>query len=169
MRIEKPVPGLTIEQQAEGIVCRLLLVGEARGEQDAGGRLEAVAMAGVLWTLPNRQAQLPRCQGKTLKAIALAPWQYSCFNENDSNREKLLDLWRSDPVSWERADTVCDLFESGLLVDPTGGATHYCTQSLWDAPRASSPRPRWHDSVEIASGRTKLTVVLGHHVFARAA
>lgn len=169
MRIEKPAPGLAIEQQAEGLVLRLQVIGEARGEQDAGGRLESVAMLGVLHVDQNRQLLPGRFHGKSLKEIALAPWQFSCFNENDPNREKLLDLWQTDPASWERADTVADLFESGLTLDPTGGATHYCTRALWDVPRLANGRARWHDSVEIASGRTRLTTVIGNHVFARAA
>ncbi len=160
----RPLPGLTIEQQPERVVMALLLCGEARGEQDAGGRLESVAMAAVYWTVKNRRGR-SRWVNLSLREIALQPWQFSCFNRNDPNREKLLDLWRTDPVSWERADTVCDLVETGYP-DPTGGATHYCTANLWGKAAQAGQRPQWYHVSEISSGRTRKTVEIGSHVFA---
>ena len=154
------VPGLTIEQQPESVVLRMLLYGEARGEHDAGGTLEAVAMLGVAWVVLNR-ARRKKMDPKT---VILAPWQFSCFNANDPNRAKLLNAEKADPISWERADTVADLFEAGLTTDPTNGATHYVTTSLWSRP--DSTVPQWYEQSVVASGVTKKTALLGHHVFA---
>lgn len=154
------VPGLMIEQQPESAVLRMLLFGEARGEQDAGGTLEAMSMLAIAWVVMNRA----RRKKQDPKAVILAPWQFSCFNANDPNRAKLLDAEKRDPISWERADSVADLFESGLTTDPTHGATHYVTSNLWDRP--DSTVPQWYEQSVIASGITKKTVVIGHHTFA---
>lgn len=170
MTDRRPLPG-TIEQQREGCVLAMLLCGEARGEQDAHGRLESVAMAAIYWTVRNRQRR-PRWRALSLREIALQPWQFSCFNGNDPNREKLLDLWKSDPVSWERADTVLDLCEAGFP-DPTGGATHYVAltlngKPLWNSDAAPGQRVQWYHRSEIESGRTQEVSRHGSHVFATA-
>ncbi len=165
----RPVPGLMIEQQSESVICALALCGEARGEQDAGGRLESTAMLAILWVLWNRVKDPGNRWPKTMRQAFLQPWQFSCFNPNDPNRARLLDLWKTDPVSWERADTVCDLFEQECTLDPTGDATHYCTKALWAVDDSERKHPRWHSRQEIEAGRTVETARWGHHVFARAA
>lgn len=168
----RPITGLTIEQQPEKVVLALVAAGEARGEQDQGGTLEFVAMCAVLWTGKNRQRR-PRWRGRTLREVFLERWQFSCFNENDPNRDKLLELWKSDAVSWERADCACDAVETGYP-DPTGGATHYCTLALWNSePRpATQERPaqkvQWYHRAEIEAGRTHELARIGGHVFASA-
>lgn len=155
-----PVPGKPIEEQPESVVLRMLLWGEARGEKDAGGTLESVAMLAVAWVVLNRA----RKHKMDLKAVILQPWQFSCFNASDPNRKKMLTAAALDMIAWERADTVADLFESGMTTDPTKGATHYVTSNLWN--RADSSKPQWYESGAIASGVTKETVRIGHHVFA---
>ncbi len=150
-------------------MCALALVGEARGEQDAGGDLEAVAMLCVLWVGNNRIKDARNRWPKTMRQAFLQPWQFSCFNPHDPNRDKLLEVWKSDPVTWERADTTCDLFEQECTVDPTDGATHYCTLGLWGVDDAAREHPRWHSKQEIEARRTVETARWGHHVFARAA
>jgi hypothetical protein len=151
----RPLAGIDIEYQPGPVVCGLALVGEARGERDEGGNLEALAMLAILWVAENRRQGDGRRWPSSLKAVFLQRHQFSCFNAEDPNRPKLLTLWRDDPVTWERADTVCDLFESGWTVDPTMGATHYCSERLWG--RDDSARPggaAWHSLQEIEAGRT---------------
>lgn len=167
MRRARPIPGLALEDQPEEIIARCLAVGEARGEQDDTGRLEAVAMLGVLW-VPRIRQRRPRWQALTLKAIMLQRWQFSCFNLNDPNREKLLTAWRDEPEAWERADTVADLLEEGFASDPTQGATHYCTLALWDTEPAPDKPVQWYHRSEIQTGRTHPTVRWGQHQFATA-
>lgn len=168
MRFPGPAPGIPLEQQPEGVVLRCLLCGEARGEQDAGGTLEAVAMLAILWVLDARHAR-ERWARMSLKEIALQPWQFSCFNANDPNRARLLDLWKDDPTSWERADTICDLFERGLTLPPVRRATHYCTKALWGRAPKNPGTPQWFEAPEIAAGRTRKVAEWGSHVFAEAA
>lgn len=161
----RPVPGIGIDQQPERIVLRLLICGEARGEQDQGGFLESLAMYAVLCCLRNRQAR-PRWRTRTLREIALEPWQFSCFNMNDPNRGALLDLWKTDEISWERADTVADMLEAGCNWDPTMNATHYCTKRLWAQEPKNATKPQWYEKPEIDNGDTRLTARIGSHVFA---
>ena len=127
-------------------------------------------MAAVLWVGENRRAD-PRARWhKTLRQVFLQPKQFSCFNAGSPVRDKLLIAYRMDPISWERADSVCDLFELGILIDPTVGATHYCLARLWGRDDAQRPGgPSWHSQQEIAAGRTVKHVVIGGHVFGRAA
>ena len=173
MTDRRPLDSLTIEQQPEPVVLAMLLAGEARGEQDRSGRLESVAMLAVGWVAYNRANDTLHRWAKTPGAAALQTWQFSCFNFSDPNRAKLLTLWKTDPGTWERADTVLDLLASGYATDPTGGATHYCTEALWgtdDAGRiALGKRARWFSIQEISAGRTVRLVQKGHHIFGRAA
>jgi len=166
----RPLAGVIPERQPEECVAAMTIAGEARGEQDAGGRLESVAMLAVLWVGENRRTDRGRRWPRTLREVFLQPWQFSCWNRNDPNLPKLATLWHDDPVTWERADTVCDLFDSSFTVDPTLGATHYCAERLWG--RDDSERPggaAWHSLQEIQAGRTLKMTTIGGHVFARAA
>lgn len=158
-----PVPGLQIEQQPEGVLLRMLMWGEARGEQDQGGRLESIAMLAVAWVARNRAI----ARKQDMRTVILAPWQFSCFNVNDPNRDKMLVAHKLDPVSWERADTVADLFEAGLTSDPSHGADHYVTLSLWNRDALDPESPQWFEAPLIAATRTTEVARYGHHVFAR--
>lgn len=157
-----PVPGLTIDQQPERALHRMLLWGEARGEQDQEGRLESVSMLAVGFVALNRAAR----RRTSVKVEILRPWQFSCFNANDPNRVKLLDAPKIDPVSWERADTVCDLIEACYVLDPSRGATHYVVEPMWNREPKNPDKPQWYETPEIAAGRTKELARWGHHVFA---
>ncbi len=64
--------------------------GEARGEN-------YVTKLCVATVIVNRwEAQT--WFGKTVQEVCLKPWQFSCWNENDPNREKLKDAHHSGPV-----------------------------------------------------------------------
>ena len=161
----RPAPGLTIEQQGDRILHRMLLCGEARGENDALDRLDSKSMLGVAFVPVNRLGR-GRWRKLTLGQAILQPWQFSCFNPNDANRAKLLDLWKSEPVAWERANVVCDLLEEGLVLDPTKGATHYVRIEMWGREPANPARPQWYEGPSIEAGITKETARIGSHVFA---
>lgn len=161
----KPVPGIPIDQQPAGPLARMALYGEARGERDAARDLDGVGMLCVIHVVMTRA----RKRGTSIATEILRRWQFSTFNENDPNRGKLLDAWKDDPVSWERADAVMDLVEGGFTSDPTGGATHYCTLELWGVDDTGRDRPRWHSRSEIDAGHTVEVYRRGHHVFAKAA
>jgi len=148
-----PEPSKPIEQQTEAVLSRLLLWGEARGEG-------AIGMLAVLWCAYNRLGK----NGTSLRDVILKPWQFSTFNRNDSNRDKLLKAHVQEPDAYKMADTVATLMEAGHTNDPTHGATHYCTDALWGRPKEFITA-KWFEDECIADGRTKETFRHGHHVF----
>lgn len=98
------------------------LWGEARGEPDDG-------KAAVAWVIRNRASRAGFAGGLVGKSgavakVCLAPWQFSCWNEGDPNRAKLLTL-SDDRCEHERAIALAVL--EGDIADPTHGADHYHT------------------------------------------
>lgn len=114
--------------------------GEARGET-LGGK---IAVAHVIL---NR-VRLQSWMGKTIRGVCRKPWQFSCWNRNDPNREKMLKAKPSDALECLFAATGA---LSGHLTDPTRGATHYY------AFRAIQP-PKW-------ASKLKKTAQIGGHIF----
>lgn len=95
--------------------------GEARGEPVRGK--EAVA-AVVLNRVARAAARGGYWWGHSVVSVCLKPWQFSCWNPGDPNRDKLLAVTAGD-----RGYAVCLRVArravAGALRDPTGGATHY--------------------------------------------
>jgi spore germination cell wall hydrolase CwlJ-like protein len=142
----RPLPGVPIEAQPESVVSRMALYGEARGESPLG--------AACVWFVARNRAVK---HVTSIKEQWLARLQFSCFNADDPNREKLLAAHATDPASWARADAVCALCESSFLIDPTHGATHYYNPKVCDPPWGRK-HPDWRE-----------LAVVGNHVFGRAA
>lgn len=94
----------------------LTIFGEARGEIHDGQL--AVAMV-----ILNR-AKKRNC---SIKDVVLAPYQFSCWNANDPNFKLI-----SNPLFDLNTSTVRDIIDVCVAalektIDPTKGATHYCT------------------------------------------
>jgi N-acetylmuramoyl-L-alanine amidase len=160
--VTRPVPGLSIEQQTAEVVAVMLVYGEARNQRDVG-------MCGPLCVALNRayknrpySLSFQEDPGR-LHDVMLYPYAFSCFNEKDPNRIKLLSAWKDDPTHWGACMAVSDLVLAGACGDVSQGATHYCTKALWNTPGIA-----WHQEQEITSGRTIKTTELGDHVYARA-
>lgn len=95
------------------------LYGESRGEGTIG--LTAVACV-----VMNRVAQ-PNHQhfgNGDITACCKAPYQFSCWNENDPNLPKLLAVTDADPI-FAQCLTIAAKAIAGQLSDPTGGGTYY--------------------------------------------
>ena len=171
------LPDKLLFEQPGNLLLAATLYGEARGETAMGKR-------GVAWVIRNRMKAGERWAAQhggvghplfgkgDVAGVVLKPWQFSCWNKNDPNLARLLELVKSNGASagggmWAILRAVADgvLAEPPEWPDPTWGATHYCTLALWgkDDPKA------WFGVQEIESGRTKELVTLGNHVFARAA
>jgi len=127
------------------------LYGEARGENRQG----KIAVACIVL---NRIKRKKMCGWRdingykvaTIAATCLKPWQFSCWNKNDPNRKKIINVTLDDKKfaeCYEIAQAACD----DILEDITKGATHYYN------PKAC-PQPAW------AKGKTPC-VVIGHHLF----
>ena len=159
-----PDSGRPIEQQDEDTLLAMLVWGEARGESPEG----RLAVAHVPLTRMMKRKTM-RKTGISLREIILTPWQFSCFNKSDPNRDKLLR-----PVELEGLDRWAACWRSAALAlsDPSGnpapGATHYVVRRLWSRPAADPNRPKWFEAPNIPS-RTQLIAQIGHHVFARTA
>ena len=112
--------------------------GEARGESDAG-------KLAVAWVIRNR-VEAETWFGEGIAGVCKKPWQFSCWNQNDPNREKLLVL-KKDSIGYQQAlAAVARALVS--IDDPTDGSRHYHTKAV---------RPHW------AIG--KPTKIIGNHLF----
>lgn len=105
-------------QDTDQVLLARMIWGEARGQSD----LERVAVA---YTAVNRANDGKKWNGETVREAVLKPWQYSCFNSNDPNRDKLLDPQQYDAESFRECLDIAGKVLSGEHSDPTNGATHY--------------------------------------------
>lgn len=80
-------------------------------------------------------------------------WQFSCWNENDPNREKILAVGR-DNRNFQSCLRIARRALAGTLKDPTEGATHYHAKGMtppWAKdrkPSAGIGRHRFYNDVE---------------------
>lgn len=119
------------------------LYGEARGQGLDG-------MAAVANVIVNR-ANNPGWWGASIASVCTHPWQFSCWNEGDPNRARLLRVTDADP-QFRDCLLIARAAVAGELRDRTSGANHYHATSI--------PVPKW------ARGR-KPTVTIGDHCFYR--
>lgn len=121
------------------------LYGEARRE----GADEMTAVCHVV--LNRRDAA--RWWGRTVESVCLKPFQFSCWNEFDPNRRKLLNATEAEApfaTALEIARRLLAMVATERArADTTNGATHYHARRL-------NPLPRW------ARGRTSCAVTRGH-------
>lgn len=117
--------------------------GEARGE----GVLGMYAVGNVI---ANRVAR-PSWWGHSFETVCLKPYQFSCWNSNDPNREKMLAVTISDK-DYALAEHIAARVIAGVP-DITNGADSYCTKDVW-------PTTDW--AKELSP-----TAEIGHHVFFR--
>jgi N-acetylmuramoyl-L-alanine amidase len=151
-----PNPDLPPEKWEPDTLLACTIWGEARGE-DLLGKL---AVAHVVLNRLIRKGLGP----DGVARIVLAKWQFSCWNVNDPNSEKMVaPIKHSNAVVWDACATIAALALAGCTVDPTKGASHYCVNSLWETKQG-----QWYSPDEIDKGRTTLTAVIGNHTFAKA-
>lgn len=99
--------------------------GEARGEGYTG-------MLAVVHVILNRSRQ-PKRYGTTLQLVCKRPWQFSCLNPGDPNRERLLKVDESDP-QFVMAMLAALNAVTNEDPDPTGRATHYYATWMREPP-----------------------------------
>lgn len=139
----------TWEEVTEGDVHLVAktLYGEARGEWEWFGIAPLIAVANVILNRVRQQTWF----GRTLREVCLKPLQFSCWNEDDPNREAM-DRVEKAP---SRVFDECCRVARGVLCDHwpdlTGGADHYYSVQ---GPEV----PKW------ARGKTP-TCHIGRHVF----
>jgi len=96
------------------------IYGEARGEGIAGMQ----AVANVILNRFSLWDSHPHFGNGTIESVCLAPWQFSCWNENDPNLPILKSINDSDPVFIQCFEIAGNALE-GSLADNTNGATFY--------------------------------------------
>lgn len=121
------------------------IYGEARGEPILGK--EAVASV-----ILNRIKRAQKAGGKywwgaTIKMVCLKPWQFSCWNRKDVNREKILSVTKNNR-NFQICLRIARKAIAGQLKDRTEGATHY---------HATAVAPIW------ARGRMYAAEIGRHH------
>ena len=105
------------------------LYGEARGEKVRG--IEAVASV-VLNRVEKALQRGSYWWGGNVEGVCLKPWQFSCWNERDPNREKLLNVSKDNKI-FATCLRVARRALFGGVKDPTNGATHYHVKGLMPA------------------------------------
>jgi len=101
-----------------------MLFGEARN----CSRQEKVAVA---YTALNRAKDGKKWNGSTIEEAILKKYQYSCFNQSDPNRRKLIHPARYDRKAWIECLDVADevLRKKATRYE----ATHYHTKTVCPA------------------------------------
>lgn len=133
-------------------VLGLTVWGEARGEPVAG-------QVAVAWVIKNRAA----ARRQSVQKVCLAKWQFSCWWEDSANARQLLE--RAERVltgellpepRWLHLLQLCHQVLVGATPDPTGGADHYLTTTLY----RSEDAPTW-------AGVMPVVATIGRHTFLR--
>lgn len=133
------------------------IYGEARGEDIAG----KVAVANVVMNrvktfrslIASGVRKLTFGNG-SITSACLYKYQFSCWNEKDPNREKILAVKGSD-LYFAECIVVAKVAMAGLLVDNTAGSTHYHVISMGFPPSWLHP----------GEGPPKPAVLIGKHAF----
>lgn len=113
-----PDPDIVPNDQREDIILACTIWGEARSQADD----VRIAKANVM----NNRKLAGIFGGHTLKAVCLAPLQFSCWNHNDPNRVKVLEPLKYDKQEvWEGCYMIADLMLRGEITDNTLRSTHY--------------------------------------------
>lgn len=97
------------------------LFGEARGEPVRGKEAVASVIVNRVRRARNRSGYW---WGDSIAAVCRRPWQFSCWNENDPNRDKIEAVDQGNEV-FACCVRIARRAVAGVLKDPTGGATHY--------------------------------------------
>lgn len=132
----EPIP--SSKEQDIDLLTRTLW-GEARGETQAGKE----AVASVIMNRVNQAGP-----GASVTGTVLSPKQFSAWNTNDPNREKMLNLSKTSP-EYLQLRQIAERAVNGTLPDSTGGATFYHTTSI---------NPGWSSSGTV-------TGTIGSHIF----
>ena len=103
---------------SDEVLLARMIFGEARGCSE----IERIAVG---YTALNRVNDGKKWNGETIREVILKPKQYSCFNESDPNRAKLMNPMSYEPKVFEDCLDIARNILNGECSDPAKGATHY--------------------------------------------
>lgn len=72
--------------------------------------------------------------GEGFTGVTRKPYQFSCWNMTDPNRQKIIHVLPTDAHA-RIAQLVAGAVLSGTMPDPTDGCTHYYNPSVVDEPK----------------------------------
>ena len=115
-----------IAEEKDSDVVAMTILGEARGEGEAG-------MYAVACVSAQRSIEWKR-NGKSItpKQACLQAWQFSCWNKNDPNRKKLPTLLKTHQHAAYAKMLAVNI--KNLQRSYVGNADHYChvnTHNKW--------------------------------------
>lgn len=70
------------------------IYGEARGEYQSGGVASLIAVGNVVMNRLKAESWY----GSTIQEVCLKPWQFSCWNKGDPNRDVIIQDNIVDPI-----------------------------------------------------------------------
>jgi N-acetylmuramoyl-L-alanine amidase len=136
-----PHPWPRLTEKDRDILTRTLF-GEAGNETDAG-------QVAVIHSIRNRLLRGPAKRfGGTPAQVCLQPWQFSCWNESDPMRARMLAM-KPESATYQRLAETVD--RAWVMPDTIGGADHYYASYI--------AKPRW------AEPPARMTVRHGVHMF----
>jgi spore germination cell wall hydrolase CwlJ-like protein len=89
----------------------------------------------------------------TVRDVCLHRKQFSCWNGNDTNRAKIMNLVKGSNPEFDRCLAVATRAIKGQFPDHTDGALHYFATRI--------PKPDW----VVNSPKAKPTLKIGGHIF----
>ena len=129
------LPTIVMVDPAQEKCLAVTIYGEARSEPEQG-------QIAVAYTILNRAAK-----HRTLCDVALAPKQYSVFNNNPKLRAIAVSLHLIpeqkniiDQKSWAQAVEVARMVSRNYVEDPTDGATHYLASKIMKSKHYHYPK-----------------------------
>lgn len=142
-----------LDQLLPNEIMALTVFGEARGESIDG----QVAVAHVIL---NRFTANPK-KYKTLANVCLEPLQFSCWNDSDPNKAKLIELSKqfinnnvTNPIL-KQIYYICMGVIGNHLLDNTNNSVNYLALALFN----SNKKPSW------AKSPRTIPKIIGNHVF----
>lgn len=97
------------------------IFGEARGEIRQG-------QIAVACCILNRFKSKKWYSAKTIAGVCQKPWQFSCWNKNDPNAQKIANL------TFPTYSKYFPIIKEAMQGDITNGATHYYAPALVKCP-----------------------------------
>ncbi len=110
-------------EDTDEVLLARMIFGEARG-------LSEIEKIAVGYTAVNRANDNVKWNGSDVRSAVLKSKQYSCFNSNDPNREKLMNPMDYEPSEFIKCLDISRKILDGTAEDFSNGATHYFNPSV---------------------------------------
>jgi len=109
------------------------------GESTPNSPAEATAIASVVVNR-TKHRQWP----KTIAGVCQQPWQFSCWNQSDPNRERILAANGVTSKWFAKCKEIAAAADAGKIADATRGATHYYAKTMKRAPKWAKGKTPCH-------------------------